>query len=147
MQLVGNVKGGENCDFPRINRQRAGRNLAHALIDVLGQTLQVFRIAVRPDGISLIVDFDLNGWGSGPGGVSVQVVLYFSAHPRIASAISGSAAAIASSILCTLTLMASRSASRRSIWATNSCLSPPRLRTVASCRSRSSFSCRRVLVS
>src|SRR5260370_35407023 len=110
MKLVGDVERGQDGNFARINSQCAGRNLAHALVDVFGQLFEVFRIAVRTHGIGLVVDFDFDSWGRvrisiGPGSVW--------AHPRIASASSGSASATASTMAWTLVRMASRPASRR----------------------------------
>src|SRR5262245_60738142 len=113
MQLVGDVESSEDGNLARIHRQRSGRNLAHALIDILRQLPQILRIAVRADGVGLVVDFHLNGLR---GRIAVfAAAKCVGAHPRIASARSGSAAATTSSMASTFALIASRSASKRSI--------------------------------
>src|SRR5258706_5862617 len=112
MQLVGDVKRSQDRNFARINGQSAGRNLAHALVNVFSQLFEVLWIAVRSDGIGLVVNFDLNSRGSIRIPIGAGRVF---AHPRIASASSGSAAATASSMAWILVRTASRSASRRSI--------------------------------
>src|SRR5947209_18384148 len=91
MKFVGYIESGEDRDFARIDGQRSGRNLTHALIDVFGQFLQIFRIAVRAHRISLVVDLNLDGRR----GVRIEVsvdVYGVGVHPLIASAISGSTA-------------------------------------------------------
>src|SRR2546421_3807589 len=108
MQFVGDVERGEDRNFARIDGQSAGRNLAHAPVNVFGQLFQVLRIAVRAHGIRLIVDFDLDSWGRVRTSIGADSVL---AHPLIASASSGSAATTASSMAWTLVRTASRSAS------------------------------------
>src|SRR5215471_11636267 len=118
MEFVGDVEGGENGDFARIDGQSAGRDFAHTLIDVFGELLEIFRVAVRAHGVSLIVDFDFDGRRCFQFFIQAESV---SVHRSITSTTSGSAAAIASSIDWTLARMASRSASRCSSWAANSC--------------------------
>src|SRR6266849_5915821 len=95
MQFIGDVKRGEDRNFARINGQSAGRNLAHALVYVFGQLFEVFRITVRAHGIGLVVDFNLDSWRCVRISIGADSVC---AHPRIASASSGSAAATASSM-------------------------------------------------
>src|SRR5256886_4409952 len=138
MKFVGYIESGEDRDFARIDGQRSGRNLTHALIDVFGQFPQILRIAVRARRISLVVDLNLDGRRSVQIEVSVEVY-GVGVHPLIASASSGSTAAILSRIRCTLILIASRSASRRSFSATSSSLAPARLRRVTGSLSRSSL--------
>src|SRR5437667_10053505 len=104
------IERGEERNFERINGQSAGRNLAHAQVNVFGQFFEVLRIAVRAHGIRLVVDFDFDSRGRVRISIGAGRVC---AHPRIASASSGSAAATVSSMAWTLVRTASRSASRR----------------------------------
>src|SRR5262245_6643160 len=112
MQLVGDVERRQNRNFSGIHRQRAGGDLAHASIDVFGQCPEVFGVAVRAHRVGLIVNLNLDGWRTVGAFLKANRIC---THPRIASAISGSAAATASSIAWTRVRIASRSASKRSI--------------------------------
>src|SRR5262249_36551826 len=132
MQFVGNVKRGKDGNLPRINRQGSRGNFAHPLIDVFSQLFEIFRIAVRSNGVGLVIDFYPDGWRRIRFAVSFKA--NSGAHACVASALSGSAAVAASSMLCTFALMASRSANSNSICAVSSSLSPPTLRAEASCR-------------
>ena len=62
MKLVGNMQRGKDRDLQRIDRQSAGGNLAHPAINKIGELSEVFRVAVRANIVSLIVDLDSESW-------------------------------------------------------------------------------------
>src|SRR5215471_21630792 len=107
MQLIGNVKGRQNRNLARVNRQRSRRDFAHPLVDIFSQLLEIFRIAIRPNGVGLVVNLDLDGGRGFQIPVETDSV---SVHWWIASTTCGSAAAMASSMACTFDRIASRSA-------------------------------------
>ena len=58
VKFIGDIQSRENRNLARIDREGSGRNFAHALIDVLGKLLEIFRVAIGPDRVSLIVNLD-----------------------------------------------------------------------------------------
>src|SRR5262249_12662117 len=100
MKFVGDVQGGEDGDFQRVDRQSARRDLAHAAVDKLCELDDVFSVAVRPDVVGLIINLDTDGGTTTRGFHSGHTAFIDHAAKAGAhlssSAISGSRAATAS---------------------------------------------------
>src|SRR5687768_12937524 len=87
VQLVGNIKRRQNCNFQGVNGERAGGNLAHATVNILSQLANVVGIPVGANIVGLIVNFDANSRRCIDSAFAeAQAALI---HLRIASAISG----------------------------------------------------------
>src|SRR5207245_4769712 len=108
MQLIGDIKRGENSNFAGINRQSSRGNFTHTLVDIVGQLLNVFRIAIRANRVSLIIDLYFYRRRSRRIGTFSQTNSIVT-HLGAASAASGSIAITASSIASTFNLINSRS--------------------------------------
>ena len=117
MKFVRYVERGEDCDLQGVNRERPRRDLAHTRVNELGQLRYVFAVAVGANVVGLVVDFHADGGCCCCVHIAFRqthLVISVLAHCRTASAISGSSAAIASSIASTFMRIVSRSDSRRS---------------------------------
>src|SRR5882672_967766 len=147
------MQRGQDGYLERIDRQGAGRDLAHAAIDKVSELHEVFGVAVRADVISLVVDFNSDGGCGCRSGFHTAFTKNWdgSSGHLSSSAISGSSAATASSMASTFERMMSRSARSDSTCFSRRCCSKgtlPRLRRIReSSFSRLSFSWRSVLVS
>src|ERR1044071_2788446 len=116
MQFIGDVERRENGDLERINRERARRNLAHPAIDKLGELRDILAVTVRADVVGLVVNLYSDGRCCccvhiAPTQTDAVIAV---SHLRTTSAISGSSAAIASSMASTFMRIVSRSERMRS---------------------------------
>src|ERR1700752_293576 len=117
MKFVGNVQRRKDCDLQRVDCQRAGRDFPHPAVDEFCELNNVFRIAIRPDVVGLIIDFNSDG-GTTCAAFHTAFVDH-STDPGThlsSSTISGSRAATASSMASTFMRMVSRSARSFSTW-------------------------------
>src|SRR5205085_6543683 len=142
---VGDVERGEDSDFERVNGERARRDFAHAAIHELGELRDVLAVAVRADVVNLIVNLHadrrrarlISGWFDGAHDLELNPSDFYL---RIASTISGSSTAMASSMASTFMRIVSRSASSRSTCVSSRSFSsskvPSSRRMAATSRSR-----------
>src|SRR5262249_48809580 len=111
VKLIGNLQSSKDGDSQGIHRHCCASNLAHAIVHIVGELLNVGRVVIAAKGICLVIDdyLDRLAWQA------IHDLTPGSVHLLRTSATSGSTTEIASSIASILSLIISRSFRRRSI--------------------------------